>query len=393
MIHKIALENFFSIADRQELCFAVADSAPDLPCLPSSWGDPKRRLPITLGFFGPNASGKSTVLNALVAAADFAQTSFNLGVDSIIPEFMPYMRKDWWGRPSSILIEFDARLADGKEASLFRYELQIDHEYKMGKTVRYEALSYAPKGKFRKLFERQQQKFSFGKEFEIIENDPRLQAIRPNASLISTLAQLNHAISIYLTNSLNELRTNINRTQPSTNQLLSIYNENEDYLGHLNKELGRLDVGIESMLIEQSDRGLLAKFKHTGLDDDIFMESESDGTKRFIEIFPRLYSVLKTGSIAIIDEIDSHIHPLLLPELFRWFSDSKRNPHKAQLFFSAHNPTLLDELEKEQIFFTVKPSGQATQIYGARDIKGLRREPSLMKKYLAGELGAVPHIG
>jgi len=40
-----------------------------------------------------------------------------------------------------------------------------------------------------------------------------------------------------------------------------------------------------------------------------------------------------------------------------------------------------------------KPSGKPARIYGAREIKELRREPSLMKEYLSGELGAVPHVG
>ena len=138
---------------------------------------------------------------------------------------------------------------------------------------------------------------------------------------------------------------------------------------------------------------MFAKFQHVGLDDFIYFEEESAGTQRFVEIFPRLHYVLETGSIAIIDEIDTDLHPLLLPELFRWFNDPERNPYGAQLFFTAHNPALLDDLEKEQIFFTEKPSGEPSHVYGARDIKGLRREPSLMKKYLAGELGAVPHVG
>ena len=92
-------------------------------------------------------------------------------------------------------------------------------------------------------------------------------------------------------------------------------------------------------------------------------------------------------------EIDSDSHPFLLPELFRWFNDPLRNKHGAQLFFTAHNPSLLDDLEKEQVFFTEKPYGKSSVVYGARDIEGLRREPSLMKKYLSGALGAVPHIG
>lgn len=147
------------------------------------------------------------------------------------------------------------------------------------------------------------------------------------------------------------------------------------------------------MTIEKDDQGLFAKFKHTGLDDFIFFAEESAGTRRFIEIFIRLHYALEQGSVAIIDEIDADLHPLLLPEFLRWFSSPERNPKGARLFFTAHNPALLDDLEKEQIFFTEKPCGKSTQVYSARDIKGLRREPSLMKKYLAGELGAVPHIG
>jgi AAA15 family ATPase/GTPase len=117
------------------------------------------------------------------------------------------------------------------------------------------------------------------------------------------------------------------------------------------------------------------------------------GTRRFIEIFPHLKYVLDFGGLAVIDALDTDIHPLLIPELFRWFYDHQRNPHGAQLLFTAHNPAILDELEKEQVFFSEKPAGKPTRIYGAADIKGLRREPSLMKKYLSGELGAVPHIG
>ena len=123
------------------------------------------------------------------------------------------------------------------------------------------------------------------------------------------------------------------------------------------------------------------------------LAQESMGTRRFIEIFPLLQLALDRGGVAVIDELDADIHPLLIPEIFRWFYDRKRNPNKAQLLFTAHNPAILDELEKEQVFFSEKLSGEPTRIYGARDIKGLRREPSLMKKYLSGELGAVPHIG
>jgi AAA15 family ATPase/GTPase len=398
MLYKIIIENFFSIAGRQELTFEAPANAPDLACFKLSRSDQKARLPVVVGFFGPNASGKSTILRAVVSSAVFIIRSFDW-TDQINLLFQPYRQKNWWGKPTKITIEFDGQLNDSDPSAIFRYELHIGHQANdfSNKTILYEALSFAPKGKFRRLFEREGQKFHFGPEFDISgTNDPRTQSIRPNASVISTLAKLNHSLSNHLSKMIGIWETNIisvHKIQKNINEFLAIYANNKNYLEHLNKELRRLDIGLESMTIEQSNQGPFAKFRHTGLDDFIHFSEESIGTQRFIEIFPRIHYALEMGGIVMIDEIDTDLHPLLLPELFRWFSDKQRNPKGAQLFFTAHNPALLDDLEKEQVFFTEKYSGQSTHVYCARDIKGLRREPSLMKKYLAGELGAIPHVG
>ncbi len=398
MLYKIIIENFFSIAGRQELTFEVPANAPDLACFKLSRSNQKTRLPAVVGFFGPNASGKSTILRAVVSAAFFAIRSFDW-IDQINELFQPYRQKNWWGKPTKITVEFDSQLSDGQPSAIFRYELHITHHANDygNKTVLYEALFYAPKGKFRRLFEREGQKFNFGREFDISgSSDPRTQSIRPNASVISTLAKLNHPLSTYFSRVIGTLQTNIigvHKIQQNISQFLSVYANDKNCLDRLNRELRRLDIGLESMVIVQGNQGLFAKFQHAGLDGFIVFDEESAGTKRFVEIFPRIHYALETGGIVMIDEIDSDLHPLLLPELFRWFSDPERNSRGAQLFFTAHNPGLLDDLEKEQVFFTEKPSGQATGVYCARDIKGLRREPSLMRKYLAGELGAVPRIG
>ncbi len=398
MLHKITIENFFSIADCQELTFNVLDHAPELPCFRTSRSNAETRLPTVIGFFGANASGKSTILRAAVSSVIFALHSFGW-VDQINALFQPYRRKDWWDKPTKITLEFDSQLSSDAPSTIFRYELHIAHQANQfgNKVISYEALHYAPKGKFRRLFERNYQDFYFGREFGIANtDDPRKESIRPNASVISTLAQLNHPISLHLCQLIGTTQTNyisVSRVQPEAAQWLAAYDNDKACLDRLNRELRRLDVGLESMSVELGSQGLFAKFQHTGLDGFILLEEESQGTQSFIKIFPRLHYALETGSVAIIDELDTDFHPLLLPEIFRWFSGPERNPHNAQLLFTGHNPALLDELEKEQVFFTEKPSGQPTYVYGARDIKGLRREPSLMKKYLSGELGAVPHIG
>lgn len=399
MIHSIQIENFFSIADCQKLDFKISGNAPDLPCFRTSSSNKEIRLPLVLGFFGSNASGKSTILRAIVSTIIFVRSSFDFGSEDINTYFQPYRQKQWWDKPTQIIIEFDGSINEESPSVIFRYELHLGHEPDSfsNKTVVYESLFYAPKGKFCRLFERKGQKFQFGKEFDISgNNDPRIKTIRSNASVVSTLAKFNHKICQHMVELLGKLQTNIigfNKIRSFPAQWLSHYSQNKACLDQLNRELRRFDLGLESMHIEQGNQGLYAKFKHVGLDKVIFLEEESSGTQRFIEIFPQIDYVLRKGGIAIIDELDNDLHPILAPELFRWFADLERNPHNAQLFFTAHNPALLDDLEKEQVFFTIKPSGQSTQVYCASDIKGLRREPSLMKKYLSGELGAIPHIG
>ena len=397
MIHSIGIENFFSVADRQEMDFRVPANAPDLACFRDSRAAPGQRLPLIVGIYGPNASGKSTVLRAVTTTAWFVQQSFSLPPANAIPLFNPYAHNDWWNRPTKIIIECDGQLGEDAPAALFRYELHIGNEpNKFGSEVSYESLSYAPKGKLRRILERHQQKFIFGAEFGITNGDPRIQSIRPNASVISTLAQLNHKISSDFILSLRGLQTNIvglDRANGGLNVALAYYAQRPDYHQRLNRELSRLDLGLEEMKIYPGNTGPNATFKHFGLDCEIVLAQESAGTRRFIEVFPLLQYALDVGGVAVIDELDTDIHPLLVPELLRWFYDAQRNPKGAQLLFTAHNPAILNELEKEQVYFSEKPSGKPTRIYGAREIKGLRREPSLMKKYLSGELGAVPHIG
>lgn len=399
MLYKITIENFFSIADSQELVFEIPRNVPDLPCFQASRSVGTVRLPTVLGFFGSNASGKSTVLRAIVSSVIFACRSFDRKEQPINWLFQAYRQKDWWGKPTKIAIEFDCQLNKDAPLAIFRYELHVTHlpNDAGNKVVAYEALFYSPKGKFRCLFKRENQEFYFGNEFGISNtDDPRKDSIRHDASVISTLKEFNHPLSTYLDEQLWMLQTNIvgvRKIEIAAVQQLPVYAKHKSWLDSLNRELRRFDVGLETMFVEQSKEGLLAKFQHVGLDEFIFLQEESIGTQRFIQIFPSLHYALETGGLAVMDDLDIDFHPLLLPELFRWFSDPERNPRGAQLFFTAHNPVLLDDLEKEQVFFTEKPSGQPSRVYGAREIKGLRREPSLMKKYLSGELGAVPHIG
>jgi len=397
MIHKITIENYFSIAEEQTVDFGIAANVPDLSCFVPSRANHEKRLPTIIGFFGANASGKSTVLRSVVSILSFVSDSFFLKPDGIIPYFVSYASGDWLEKPTKISIEFDCPLPEGNQEYLFKYQLTVlPGKYGSARSVGMESLFYKPHGKWKNLFERDGQKFRFGKEFGISDNDQRVEFIRPNASLVNALAQFNHRESQLFLQYVLSTQKNITTfgiVSDHTDKVVDFYKSNPELLENLRGEIRRVDIGVESVDIVEGKDGSFLAFQHNGLTLPLILDDESNGTQQFIRIFPKIKNALDTGSLAIIDELDSVLHPSLINEIFSWFNDPYRNANKAQLLFSAHNPALLDALQKEQVFLTEKKSPEATRVYGAKDIKGLRREPSLSKKYLSGELGAIPVIG
>jgi AAA15 family ATPase/GTPase len=120
---------------------------------------------------------------------------------------------------------------------------------------------------------------------------------------------------------------------------------------------------------------------------------ESHGTRAFIKMFPFIVIALDGGGVVAIDEMDAAIHPLVLPELVRWFYDKyRRNKLDAQLWLSCHSASLLDDLQKEEIVVCEKDRQGRTQVYSLMDVK-VRRDENHYRKYLSGAYGGVPHIG
>jgi len=91
--------------------------------------------------------------------------------------------------------------------------------------------------------------------------------------------------------------------------------------------------------------------------------------------------------------MDATIHPLLLPEILRWFYDYENsNPMNSQLWFTSHAPTLLEGLKKEEVVVCEKDKEGRTRVYSLMDVK-IRRDDNLYRKYLDGALGGVPLLG
>ena len=72
---------------------------------------------------------------------------------------------------------------------------------------------------------------------------------------------------------------------------------------------------------------------------------------------------LEAGRLLILDDVDGSLHVDIVNEIIHWFHDRETNPRNAQLFVSAHNVGILDDLEKEELFIVEKGPDSATRVH------------------------------
>lgn len=410
MLYRLELENFYSVRDSQVLDLAIPPNVPAegerfAPLFPGS----PSRAPKVIAIYGANASGKTTILKALNFLFGFAKDS----VQQTAPGFVGLERfndSESMFRPIRLAIELGGimdfapdtvkRIEAGEAPAygLLRYELEIEVNEGTPKRVTSEALRQRPdgKGKWQRVFERDAQGNVKGStSFPITGYRHLLNTLQPNVSLISSFAMFQHPTAALFVEHLSSVITSLGTVSAANDQAVVNYlASNSNVLEALNADLRRIDVGVQGMRIEHGPSGPFPMFKHEGLDLEMPWSLESSGTQAFIRIFPLLSVALARGGIAIIDEFDLMIHPLVLPEILSWFhAPDTRNPHNAQLWITCHSASLLDDLAKEEIVFAEKDSEGRTSIYSLMDIKAVRRSDNLYGKYLSGAYGAVPHIG
>ena len=117
-----------------------------------------------------------------------------------------------------------------------------------------EELSYFPKGRPRRLFERVGTTglIYVSNEFGIKPTDDRLKAVRKDTSILSTFALLNVPLAVQIVNSLELflLTTNINWTI-ETKAVVNLFERNPDMKKWVEREIQTSDLAIQAMNIKK----------------------------------------------------------------------------------------------------------------------------------------------
>lgn len=394
------------------------------PGLPGMAG---ARFVSAAAIYGANASGKSTLIDALETMREIVLGSSFIAPTSEL-DHRPFLLDDALkSAPTSFLISFSS---DG-----VRYEYGFTYD---ARTVFEEFLRSYPKGRRRNVFVRSSDSSVDGNTHTAITTNGDMKL----PSGIEELLNDNSLLLSFIANSPKYAASNV---------LEPVFGWFRDGLSIVRKgPRGRLDIGYsgeildgagtdgERMLIKrlmrEADAGVsdafvvkarlsdlieamgvpsdsaearemldgrdgsevlkTVEFEHVVGDGsvDFNIGMESDGTFQLFDLSGHIAHALANGSVLFVDEIDASLHPILVVELVRCFLDPESNPNHAQLVFTAHNQILLANglLRRDQIWFVEKADG-ATELFPLSDFQA-RQGENIERGYIGGAYAAIPAV-
>jgi uncharacterized protein len=379
---------------------------------------PARILPAA-GIFGANASGKTNFLRVLSDMRQLVMTSFRAGGSSRQLEHHPFR------------LDSDYEQAHSKyEIGLILNGVRFDYGFEIESNhVISEWARRYPRGKAATIFRRDHLHVRVGEDYRA-KGRAVSEILRPNSLYLSAAAAADHPglrplfnwfdANLWLCEAATrperwQYTTNIMRNAGYRELLMGMLQaadlgitdaqvrqpppEMQEHLDRIVKVLLEMDTeqGITSRLSEEGFVGI--SLSHQGKRGNVELDTaeESLGTLVWLGLIGPVVSALASGTVLLVDELESSLHPTLVRQLVRMFQHPRLNPNGAQLIFSSHEPGLLGNsvnervLGRDQVWFTEKLHDGGTRLYPLSDL-GPRKEEAISRRYLEGRYGATPII-
>jgi len=337
------------------------------------------------GIYGPNASGKSNVLDALSWLSTAVARSLRTW-DIVIPRD-PFTFRDGPRRPSRFEIEM---MVGGVR---YAYSVALDEEQ-----VHYEGLFSYPERRRRVLFERDGTGIAFRRGLGGVAGTREL--LTPSTLALSAAMRFNEPevqsfgreLASITTHGLHHLRGP--QLLDATEQLFATSPSQAPSALAL---LRYADLGIgDVQVVDDELAGRRIHFVHrvAGQEATFKMLDESAGTQTWFRLIGPVLHALRDGRTLLFDEIDASLHPRLSAKLIELFQDPGTNPRAAQLIFTTHDTSLLNHLNRDEVWLTEKNPDGATTLTALAEYGGdkVRRSLNLERAYLQGRFGAVPEM-
>lgn len=418
MLIEFSVTNFKSIQTTQTLSLAASPVAELRE--QNSFAIPEQGVPRLLrsaAIYGPNASGKSNLMEAINFMKSFVRESSKEGQEGEPIEVKPFLfNVASRAEPSEFEVLF---LQEGVR---YQYGFAVN-----GTRVTHEWLIAYPEGRPQRWFEREfyaaasKESWYFGSKFKGHKTVLQ-ETTRANALFLSTAVQLNNEQLKPVYNWFHQkLRvigvdglaptytTSLCKTEEGKKKILELMNAADLSIADISVEKKKFDStqlpsSMPQALQEQIKKDLEGKefhevkFLHTvaGSAELVALDAddESEGTKRLFAFAGPWLDVLDKGHVLFVDELNNSMHPLMVRFLIGLINNPKINMKNAQLIFSTHDTSVLDNelFRRDQIWFTEKDATNSTRLYPLSDFTP-RKGEALEKGYLKGRYGALPYIG
>ena len=417
MIIDFSVKNFKSFQDEAVLSFVAVNAYDEHPeyvseiSLPGM-GDVK--LLKVMGLFGANASGKSSILEALILMFSLVTGSHKNEINEEIERDYFKLADNAEDEPTEMCLRF---ICEGIRCH-FTVELNSER-------ILYECLEVFPKGRSQTWYEREwnedQKAYDWGpkaSEFYKIETNRKANT-RNNVLYLSKAVDDNDQ-QLFPIFSWFKKNYGTNQDLWGVTSISKHLKENPEVLDFLNEHIRTADLGVAQVYLDskvikrpkslkrQNDKSYVLEeddfeklvvpilqflhYSNSGKTVPLNFDEQSGGTQELVKIYSRLHKSLEIGEFEVSDEIENELHPLMARHFIKLFT-SDLNQNGAQLLFTSHDATLLDNsfMRRDQYWFTEKDK------YGRSTLKSLaefsvKKGKVLMQAYLSGVYGAIPQL-
>ena len=413
MLIRFSVENFLSYKERQTLDLRTVKTCKEhVENNTFTWGDAGFLKSAVI--YGANASGKSNLFTAISTMRRIIRESAKESQSTEdIPAVTFAFSKDYQSKPTLFEIEFICK------ETQFRYGFSVNKTEIVSEWLLHIKQKTKETPLFYRINQNNEDTIQVFEDMTSAHNKGLEALTRKNALFLSVCDQMNvelaHEIMAQLGMKMNiisglydvsYLNFTIDRFSDGTLK--------EDILGFIrNADFNICDLQVD---LDEKKNYKDKTFKkanivsvHNLYDKDLniidkiqvpFNDFESEGTKKAFALAGPIIDTLKNGKILLIDELDSRLHPILTRKIVQMFNSQEQNPNNAQLIFATHDANLLDNklFRRDQIWFTEKNHGEATELYSLIDfidekMKKPRNDASYGKDYLNGRYGAIPFLG
>ncbi len=381
---------------------------------------PVRVLPAA-GIYGANASGKTNFLRVLDDMRRLVVASFRTGDRSTQIDRKPFrLDPEYEDNPSS----YDIELILG--GVRYEYGFVVDS----GQVISEYARRY-PHGKAVTIFRRDYGEPTHLGEEHRAKGRAVNEILRPNALYLSTASAADHPGLAPLYQWFDK---NLILCEASSRERRWAYTTHlmtqGDYRGKVLAMLRAADLGITDARMREPDPETLERLRRivaivqqeiisdgsepNKIDDRSFLgivlghrsksgtvelepTEESLGTLVWLGLVGPVLDALAKGTVLLVDELESSLHPALVAQLVRTFQSPRSNPNGAQIVFNSFEAGLLGNsvddriLGRDQVWFTEKLHDGSTRLYPLADLNP-RKAEAVSRRYLAGRYGATPII-